>query len=146
MKKAILTTILVLTLAGIADSAYALYEHYLPPDVSACDVNETVSCTAVNQSSYSVVAGIPVAAFGMAGYALLAFLAGAILINRGPSRFWRRLLLLASLAALAVSLALTYVELFVLGAVCPLCVTSLALVVAITLLAFIFVARSRRAA
>ncbi len=138
-----LIVIIVLAFLGIADSTYALKQHYAAPLTSSCDVNETISCTAVNQSSYSDVAGIPVAAAGMAGYALLAFLAGAILSGRGPAPIWRTLLLLASLAALAVSLALTYVEIFVLGAICPLCVTSLALVIVITLLTLIIVTKKR---
>ncbi len=137
-----LVAIVVLALLGIADSAYALKEHYAAPLTSSCDINETVSCTAVNQSSYSDVAGIPVAAIGVAGYSLLAFLAGALVSNRRPVRLWRTLLLLASLAALAVSMALTYVELFVLSVVCPLCVTSLALVVLIASLTLFAMTKS----
>ena len=77
--KTILIIIIVLALAGVVDSAYALKQHYAPPDVSGCDFNATISCTAVNQSEYSAVAGVPVAGIGIAGYLLIALLAATSL-------------------------------------------------------------------
>ncbi|MHB8181957.1 MAG: vitamin K epoxide reductase family protein [Acidithiobacillus ferrivorans] len=70
----------MLAFLGVADSSYALYQHYAPPETSSCDVNETISCTAINQSDYSVLLGMPVAGLGMAGYAL---------ISAPPAPSWR---------------------------------------------------------
>ena len=133
--KAILAIIIVLTLAGIADSGYALKQHYSAAESSSCDFNATVSCTAVNQSQYSQVFGIPVAGIGIAGYVAMGALAALMLAGKGPRRILESGMVAVSLIALAISLALTYIEVFVLGAVCPLCVISLTLVALITALA-----------
>ncbi|MBI5870520.1 MAG: vitamin K epoxide reductase family protein [Actinobacteria bacterium] len=131
----ILIAIVLLAIAGAVDSGYALKQHYAPPDVSACDYNETVSCTAVNQSEYSEVSGIPVAAIGIAGYLIIGILAVIALAKPQSSRPVFILLALASLGGFLVALTLTYIELFVLEAVCPLCVVSQALIFTILLLA-----------
>ncbi len=142
--KIILTIITVLALAGLADAGYALNQHYAPPLDSSCDINATVSCTAVNQSDYSVLLGIPVAAIGMAGYVLI----GAVALTALLKKAWRRWLMpaiaAAGVLALAFSLWLTYVELLVIKAVCPLCVTSLALVTATTITAATGLSRMRK--
>ena len=132
--KTILIIIIVLALAGVVDSAYALKQHYAPPDVSGCDFNATISCTAVNQSEYSAVAGVPVAGIGIAGYLLIALLAATSLSATKQSRKAVLALPAVSLAALAIALCLTYIELFVLKAVCPLCVVSQSLILVITIL------------
>lgn len=89
-----------------------------------------MNCDIVNRSIYSTVLGIPVALIGILGYAGLLILA-----------IWHRakgerpmLLLLASVAGLSFALYLTYVEGFVLGVWCVLCLSSLALIVTITAL------------
>lgn len=134
MRRAILVIILILLLAGIVDSTYALMEHYAPVLSKACDVNETVSCTAVNQSEYSVIAGVPVAGIGVGGYLFLGVLAVAML--RG--RYFRGLapvgLVLASFLGLAFSGVFTYIELAIIKAVCPLCVISQTLMALVALL------------
>lgn len=132
--KIILIIVIVLALAGVVDSAYALKQHYAPPDSSGCDFNETVSCTAVNQSEYSAVLGVPVSGIGMAGYLLLALLAATGISGTALSRQALLLLPVVSLGALVVSLCLTYIELFVLKSVCPLCVLSQSLILVITFL------------
>lgn len=133
-----------LAVLGIADSGYALSQHYATPETSSCDINETISCTAINQSEYSVFLGVPVAGLGMAGYAFLAVLAAAIML-RFRERFVAWLLLLVSIAALAFSLWLTWVEVFILKAVCPLCVTSLLIISAISVLALLVVLQTTKA-
>ena len=143
--KIILTIITVLALAGLADAGYALNQHYAPPLDSSCDINATVSCTAVNQSDYSVLLGIPVAAIGMAGYVLIGAAALTALLKNAWRRWLMPAIAAAGVIALAFSLWLTYVELFVIKAVCPLCVTSLALVTAITVTASTGLIRMRKA-
>jgi uncharacterized membrane protein len=143
--KAILVLVIILSLTGVADSCYALNQHYAEPDLSSCDFNETVSCTAVNQSKYSEVAGVPVAGIGIAGYVLYGTLACLGLTER-YGKTAPLLLLLTALGAAAVSLFLTYIEVFVLNAVCPLCVISLTLVLAVTGLSAAAVVLSRKSA
>jgi vitamin-K-epoxide reductase (warfarin-sensitive) len=109
---------------GIVVSALALREHYRT-DTSPCSINERWDCGIVNHSPYAMLAGIPVAIFGIAGYLLMAALA------------WRRayrLLLAAALAGLAYSLYLAHIEAHVLGVWCIYCVISLGDISLITLL------------
>lgn len=133
-----------LAVLGIADSGYALSQHYAAPETSSCDINETISCTAINQSEYSVFLGVPVAGLGMAGYALIGGLAAAIML-RFRERFVAWLLLLVSIAALVFSLWLSWIEVFILKAVCPLCVTSLLIISAISVMALLVVLQTIKA-
>ncbi|MHB1391021.1 MAG: vitamin K epoxide reductase family protein [Thermoleophilia bacterium] len=140
--KIFLSTIIVLAFLGVADSSYALYQHYAPPETSSCDVNETISCTAINQSEYSVLLGMPVAGLGMAGYALIAALAVTMMAQFHKLQDgW--LLLTVTIVALAFSLWLTWIEIFILKAVCPLCVMSLLMITTITVLALLVVLLNR---
>jgi uncharacterized membrane protein len=83
------------------------------------------ACEYVQTSRWSVLFGVPVAFYGVIGYAALlavalAGLQPAFLERRGPSR------VLAALATggVAFTAYLTYLELFVIGAVCRWCVSS----------------------
>jgi uncharacterized membrane protein len=122
---------IVLSLAGVIAASFALREHYRT-DSSPCSINERWDCGIVNHSPYAMLAGIPVAAIGIAGYLLLAALA----FKRAY-----RLLLGAALIGLAFSLYLAHVERDLLGVWCVYCVASLAIISLLTLLslvAFIF--------
>jgi uncharacterized membrane protein len=95
----------------------------LPTASSFCSVGEKLDCASVALSRYSVLGGVPVPLWGVAGF--LALLGAAWLRSR-----W--LLPLAAAASLA-SLGFLGLELFAIGAVCLLCegvhVLSLALLV-----------------
>ncbi len=90
-------------------------------------------CDTVNNSIYAKIYGLPVSFIGLAGYVVLFALAIAALQTWGAAQ--RRVLTLSFVLALvgvAFSAYLTYIELFVIDAVCNWCVTSAVL---ITLLA-----------
>jgi vitamin-K-epoxide reductase (warfarin-sensitive) len=117
--------LVVLAAAGMVVSALALREHYRTEGDSPCSINERWDCGIVNHSPYAMLAGIPVAALGIAGYLLMAALA------------WRRayrLLLATAAAGLAYSLYLAHIEATVLGVWCIYCVISLGIISLITLL------------
>ena len=117
--------LVVLAAAGIGVSALALREHYRTEGDSPCSINDRWDCGIVNHSPYAMLAGIPVAALGIAGYLLMAALA------------WRRayrFVLAAALAGLAYSLYLAHIEAHVLGVWCIYCVISLGIISLITLL------------
>lgn len=134
--------IAVLALAGIAVSSVALYHHYGTSATSFCNFGSEFNCDAVNRSIYSTIAGIPVALIGILGYAALFALA----------TLWRdraetpRLLLGASIVGLGFALYLTYIEKYVLAFWCILCLSSLALISAITVLSGVMTTASRRKA
>jgi len=118
--------LVVLAALGIMVSALALREHYRTEGDSPCSINERWDCGIVNHSPYAMLAGIPVAALGIAGYLLMGALA------------WRRayrVVLTAALAGLAFSLYLAHIEAHVLGVWCIYCVISLGIISLIALLA-----------
>jgi vitamin-K-epoxide reductase (warfarin-sensitive) len=126
--------LVVLAAVGIVVSALALREHYRTEGDSPCSINERWDCGIVNHSPYATLAGIPVAALGIAGYLLMGALA------------WRRayrLLLAAALAGLAFSLYLARIEAHILGVWCIYCVISLGTISLITLLALATTVTSR---
>lgn len=75
-------------------------------------------CQAVAESSYSHLAGVNIAIFGIAGYVVLLVCA----LLRGDA--FRMTAFVVSLIGFGYSLYLTYLELFTIDAVCQWCVAS----------------------
>ncbi len=125
--------LVLLTFLGFIASGLALREHYRT-DSSPCSINERWDCGIVNHSPFAVLAGIPVAVIGMAGYVLLAALA----LKRAYLLF-----LAAALMGLSFSLYLAHVEAHILGVWCIYCVASLAIISLLTLLGLGTVVLSR---
>jgi vitamin-K-epoxide reductase (warfarin-sensitive) len=126
--------IALLALAGVVVSALALQVHYSTA-TQPCDINEKWDCGIVNHSPFAVIAHVPVAAIGIAGYLAMAALA---LVRR------RRLLAVLVLGALGFSLYLTYIEKYVLEVYCIYCVTSLGIIVVLTALSLWWAFRPSR--
>ena len=134
--------IAVLALAGMSVSAVSLERHYAKSASAFCDFGERFNCDIVNRSEYSTVMGIPVAGIGVAGYGALFALA-----TMYRSRMQTPLrLLVAAVAGLAFALRLTYIEGYVLETWCILCLSSLALIAMITVLASVLKVRAGRSA
>lgn len=92
-------------------------------------------CEFVQASRYADVFGVPVALIGVAGYAAL-LVVGLVGLQPAFAASRRVSVLLASLASagFAFTLYLTYVELFVLDAICRWCVASAVIVTVIWVL------------
>ena len=120
--------IAVLALVGAVVSGLALEVHYTIA-TTPCSINEKWDCGVVNHSSYSLIAGIPVAIIGIAGYLGLVWL--------GLAR-QRAVLTVAAIAGLGFSLYLAHIERDILATWCLYCVISLADIALITLLGFIW--------
>jgi len=90
-------------------------------------------CQTVADSQYSHLLGVNVAVFGIVGYALLLFSA---LVRGDAGRFAG---LLLALVGFGFSAYLTYLELFVIDAICQWCVVSAGLM---TLLLIVNAARA----
>lgn len=58
-------TTLVLSVLGLADSAYLTFEHYSGSTSLACSDSGAVDCTKVTTSQWSSIAGVPVALLGL---------------------------------------------------------------------------------
>jgi uncharacterized membrane protein len=136
----ILLVIAILASAGAVVSSVSLHHHYGTSATSYCDIGENFNCDIVNRSTYSTVAGIPVALIGVAGYLAVLALATAFR-NRHDAP---AMLAIGSLAGMGFALYLTYIEGFVLAAWCILCLSSLALISTIAVLSLLLWLRSAR--
>jgi vitamin-K-epoxide reductase (warfarin-sensitive) len=136
----LMAAITLVAVAGVAVSSVSLYEHFATSTTSFCNFSDTFNCDLVNRSAYSSVFGVPVALVGIVGYLLVGALA-TIYRNLAQTPV---LLLLASLGGLGFALYLAYVEKFVLGAWCFLCLTSLGLICIEVTLSAIAIHRTRQ--
>jgi vitamin-K-epoxide reductase (warfarin-sensitive) len=128
----------ILALAGMMISGVSLERHYAKSATAFCEVGERFNCDIVNRSEYSSLMGIPVAGIGIVGYGVLFALAT---VYRAREQTPLRLLV-AAWAGLAFALYLTYVEGYVLETWCILCLSSLALIAMITVVAAVLKVRA----
>jgi len=126
-------TAAVLSLAGVFVALY-LYLHKLGViGELSCG---TGGCETVQLSPYAVFLGVPVPLIGVVGYLVLFGLSMASLQQPDQPR-WPRLLLLLSGGAALFSGYLTYLELFVIHAICRFCVASALIVLGIFVVALL---------
>lgn len=98
----------------------------------------TGGCETVQLSPYSVFLGIDVALYGVAGYLMLFALSLLGLRPALRSRAWPdRALIVLSGFGVAFTLYLTWLELFVIHAICRWCVTSAVIISLIFLAALV---------
>ena len=112
----------VLSLAGMGVSGYLTWTHLANASV-ACGTSQ--SCDIVQESVYSTIGGIPVALLGLLAYATLLVL--SLLRGHSPESLDEYVPLAIfgiSLIGVLYSAYLTYLELFVIYAVCRWCVSS----------------------
>lgn len=121
--------LIALALAGVIVSGLALQVHY-SHGTEPCSINARWDCGIVNHSSYSMVAGVPVAAIGIVGYLLLAVLAFA---RR------RAVLLLFACIGLGYALHLSSIEKNVLEVWCLYCVISQCIIALLTLFSVVWI-------
>lgn len=128
--------IALLAIAGLVDSCLALRIHNQDPSVAApCAVTASFDCGAVNHSRWAVFPPqgfdeaansgkihVPVALFGIIGYAVIAVLALA-------NRLW--LTLQAAEIGFAAAAFLSFLEAYVIEKWCIYCVWSQAIIAAI---------------
>ncbi|HUM06844.1 MAG TPA: vitamin K epoxide reductase family protein [Terriglobales bacterium] len=136
----LVSVVAILAVCGIAVSSVSLQHHYAKSKTEFCDIGDSFNCDLVNRSEYSEILGIPVALVGMLGYGAIAGLATVYRARRETP-----LLILGGAAAgLAFALYLTHIEARVLGVWCIMCLSSLGLITAITVVAGVLWAKSRK--
>ncbi len=123
----------VLALAGIFVALYLLLYKLGMIGQLNCSVG---SCETVNTSKWATFLGFPVAAWGVAFYlGMFALSVLGVQQRYADSRSMSQALLLFSGTGVLFSAWLTYLELFVIHAVCQWCVVSAVIVTAIFVLA-----------
>jgi uncharacterized membrane protein len=123
--------ILILALLGIGTSAYLMYEHFVAP--IACFTGS--GCETVDDSVYSEVFGVPMSVIGLASYLGIFALQLLSLRARRPLADYCQLGVFGmALAGVVFAGYLTYLEFYVIHALCSWCLTSAALITLIWLL------------
>ena len=131
-QKNILRSVLGLSLLGWAFSAYTLLHRQGLltrglEEASACNLGDRFNCDAVALSSYSVFAGLPVSAWGLAFYGML-FVLGLWGYfqhsdhNENEAKNAASWISLASMVSLIPTVILAGTSLFVIRSVCIFCV------------------------
>lgn len=110
--------LLVLSAIGILLSIYLTYLHFTEAEAAFCAAGS--DCEAVRQSGFSTFLGIPVAVLGALGYSVIFILTLVSLTRRTR---WIAIYIL-SLSGFVFSAYLTYLEFFVIKAICIYCVVS----------------------
>ena len=111
-----------LAIVGLLISGYLTWVHYM--GVTPVCIGGSGGCETVQTSSYAAILGVPVAMLGLVGYSgllLSALLRGEIGVYLG---------FLLALVGVIFSAYLTYLELFVIHAICEWCVASATIMVA----------------
>lgn len=126
--------IIVLSVIGVADSAYLASIHYENVPL-VCSASSVIDCSQVLHSSYSAIAGIPVAVFGLVWFAVMALL--ALRPIGWTAVAWTAI-------GVASVLYLVYVELFRIDKICLWCTFAHVLVIAILGLVLVLASASGR--
>ena len=132
----------LLSLAGLFISAYLYLYKIGKIGTLACGSG---GCETVQWSPWSRVAGVEVALVGVVGYVgLLLFSLAALQPGRVEQRRPAALLAILSGVGVLFTAYLTYLELFVIHAICRWCVASGVIILAIFLVAVLDLRRLRR--
>ncbi|HMK08139.1 MAG TPA: vitamin K epoxide reductase family protein [Anaerolineales bacterium] len=114
-------TAVVLAAIGLVDSLYLSYIKLANQTASCAVIGD---CATVNNSRFASIGGVPIALLGVAGYLLILVLLVFDRPGRGEHEAIRFALFGVTLAGTLYSIYLTYLEVFVLRAMCPFCVLS----------------------
>ena len=118
-RRAVLLT-LPLALVGLGVSAYLTYEHYSTSATLACPETGAINCVKVTSSSYSELAGVPVALLGLLYHLGLVALCLPV-AWRATSPWVSRLRIAALAGGVAFVVYLVWAELFRIDAICLWC-------------------------
>jgi len=138
MDKRLTQVTIALTIIGLLVSIYmTIYK--LTDNDSMCIGNG--GCSVVNSSKYSEVNGIPVAVVGMIGYAAIL---GILWLEQKPGFFKSNgtmMLFGITLIGFLFTVWLIYVEIALIKALCPFCLTSQVVMTLIFILSVVRVVR-----
>ncbi len=130
---------LLLALAGVGLSGYLLANHY-GIGTGICPTDSFLDCDKVNTSPYSAILGVPVALIGLLGFVAMFVVGylGRFYPDTWVGERYGLLLVLLALVGAGFATYLTYIELFVIYAICPFCVAAFGVNLAILGLAAVW--------
>jgi protein-disulfide isomerase/uncharacterized membrane protein len=117
-----------LVLAVLSLLHYSEFAHGIATSgESYCNISATMNCDAVNRSSWSVVAGLPVASHGILFYMVIIGVSALGIFSTGtPRGEINSAILFITAVGVVASLALFLISQFAIGALCPLCLATYA--------------------
>jgi uncharacterized membrane protein len=132
-------TSIVLAVLGLVDSIYLVWVK-LTGNYAIC--GPIGNCESVNSSRYSEIFGIPIALLGALAYLMIIIL--LLLENRRSfwAEFGPMIVFGISLIGVLYSIYLTYLEISVLKAICPYCIISAIILVALLVISSIRLSQS----
>jgi uncharacterized membrane protein len=101
-----------LAIIGIGLASYLYYEYAIQETFGVCNINSVLNCNAVTKGALAEIWGLPVSIVGLVGYA-------AILISAKLRKF--KIAFGMATFGMLFCLRLTYLEIFVEQAICPVC-------------------------
>ncbi|HLC63156.1 MAG: hypothetical protein US53_C0035G0013 [Candidatus Woesebacteria bacterium GW2011_GWA1_37_7] len=130
-KSTIINILLILTMLGILTSTYLVKLHYSQSS-SFCNINDKLNCDIVNKSQYALfppLYGAPISLLGLLNFLILFLAIILISKNKQFSLFKEQIdqlvlsefIYYALLANLLFAAYLIYIESFVLGVFCIIC-------------------------
>lgn len=126
----------LLAIAGLGVSAYLMWGYSVPGATLACGGSS--GCESVKNSVYANLWGIPLPVIGLISYSVLFILILAQGHSAIVERAWPPYIALAvfgiSLGGVLYSAYLTYIELYVIYAICRWCVASAIIMAAVFVL------------
>jgi len=102
-----------LALVGMGLASYLYYEYAFQETFGVCDINSVLNCNAVTTGNLAEIWGIPVALIGLVGYLV-------ILLSATARKF--KLALAVAVFGMLFCVRLIYLEIFVEGVICLVCV------------------------
>ena len=132
-------TSIILAILGLLDSIYLVWVKFTG-NYAIC--GPIGNCESVNSSQYSEIFGVPIALLGAGAYLVMVVL--LLLEPRGS--FWAEsgpiIVFGMSLIGVLYSIYLTYIEIAILQAICPYCVISAIILVALLIISAIRLSQS----
>lgn len=106
---------------GIFDAILTALE-YTSRGIAKCDITSYINCIAIEQSGHTSIAGIPFWVTGLIWFPLMLVL-GLFLTKWGKWRLRGDILLPILMVGNLFTIYLWYLEIGVIGAICPYCVS-----------------------
>ena len=125
---------IILILIGLGVSFYLTFLHFSQTS-AICGSNEIFNnCDSVLESEYAEILGIPIALLGIVFYfsTLILFLFSIFKKNK----IFINLLFFAEIIGIIFSAIFTYIQFFIIKALCPYCLTSAIVTLILFLLSF----------
>jgi uncharacterized membrane protein len=143
--------IFFLSILGAIISLYLVKLHYTKELNTFCNFGDYWNCDVVNRSIYSEILGVPVSILGAFAYSLIALISFLkyknfdfkTIYNKLDNKVINKFLVIFSAISFGFSLGLTYIELFILYAICIFCLAQQTLIFIIFIISILLYKKAK---